>query len=163
MSLSHWLSRYYQRVPVLNLERISSSDLNELRPLYEDNLALNLSFLKTFSVQRACFAWRYMSAESLLGAVWFSAFDESADLVDIRVMVGARRQGFGRDMLEKALTLLYRRGITKVTLEVRASNVAAIALYHEFGFALIDQRRNYYSQNYLRPVEDALVMQLSLK
>ncbi|MBU3700605.1 MAG: ribosomal-protein-alanine N-acetyltransferase [Acidimicrobiia bacterium] len=43
-----------------------------------------------------------------------------------------------------------------VTLEVRASNGAALALYRRFGFAPAGVRKDYYS----RPVEDALVLWL---
>jgi len=43
-----------------------------------------------------------------------------------------------------------------VTLEVRASNDAALALYRRFGFAPAGVRKDYYS----RPVEDALVLWL---
>jgi ribosomal-protein-alanine N-acetyltransferase len=46
------------------------------------------------------------------------------------------------------------RGVRNVTLEVRASNDAAIALYRRFGFAPAGVRANYYAD----PVEDALVL-----
>lgn len=45
-------------------------------------------------------------------------------------------------------------GATGVTLEVRASNDAALALYRRFGFVPSGVRREYYSH----PVEDALVL-----
>jgi ribosomal-protein-alanine N-acetyltransferase len=45
-------------------------------------------------------------------------------------------------------------GLSGVTLEVRASNVAAQELYRRFGFAPGGIRRNYYAD--LR--EDALIM-----
>ena len=48
------------------------------------------------------------------------------------------------------------RGATGVTLEVRASNEAALALYRRFGFAPAGARRDYYSH----PTEDALVLWL---
>jgi ribosomal-protein-alanine N-acetyltransferase len=46
------------------------------------------------------------------------------------------------------------RGATAITLEVRAGNGAAQALYRRFGFAPAGIRRNYYSET----DEDALVM-----
>ena len=46
------------------------------------------------------------------------------------------------------------RGATGLTLEVRATNLAAQALYRKFGFAPVGVRKNYYAE----VGEDALVM-----
>jgi ribosomal-protein-alanine N-acetyltransferase len=46
------------------------------------------------------------------------------------------------------------RGATGLTLEVRASNTAAQAMYRRFGFAPVGVRKNYYAE----VGEDALVM-----
>ena len=46
------------------------------------------------------------------------------------------------------------RGATAITLEVRASNDAAKALYRRFGFAPAGVRKDYYRD----PTEDALVL-----
>jgi [ribosomal protein S18]-alanine N-acetyltransferase len=45
-------------------------------------------------------------------------------------------------------------GVRNLTLEVRASNSAAQALYRRFGFAPVGVRRNYYAET----GEDAIVM-----
>ena len=45
-------------------------------------------------------------------------------------------------------------GLAFVTLEVRPSNTAAIALYSAFGFESVGRRKNYYD----KPSEDALLM-----
>jgi ribosomal-protein-alanine N-acetyltransferase len=45
-----------------------------------------------------------------------------------------------------------------VYLEVRRSNVAAIAMYHRAGFAAVSVRKDYYRM----PAEDAVVMALAL-
>jgi len=46
------------------------------------------------------------------------------------------------------------RGSGSITLEVRASNKAALALYRRFGFAPSGVRKDYYKD----PTEDALVL-----
>jgi ribosomal-protein-alanine N-acetyltransferase len=53
-------------------------------------------------------------------------------------------------LVERALD----RGVAALTLEVRPSNTAAVALYQRFGFAPVGVRRNYYRETN----EDALVM-----
>lgn len=72
-----------------------------------------------------------------------------------RVAVGKayRRMGIGKSLLdefEKALP----PSADSISLEVRVSNVAAIALYEGFGFERAGIRRNMYSN----PREDAAVM-----
>jgi ribosomal-protein-alanine N-acetyltransferase len=47
-----------------------------------------------------------------------------------------------------------RHGVEALTLEVRPSNAAAVALYQRFGFAPVGVRKNYYRETN----EDALVM-----
>ena len=59
--------------------------------------------------------------------------------------------------MDEALVLLREaiaRGATAVTLEVRASNEAAQALYRRFGFLPVGTRKGYYRH----PDEDALVL-----
>ena len=45
-------------------------------------------------------------------------------------------------------------GATKATLEVRASNTAAFALYERLGFHVAATRPGYYT----KPEEDALIL-----
>ena len=67
-----------------------------------------------------------------------------------------RRYGIGSRLLYRLLGLARKKGIDRVTLEVRATNTRAISLYHKFGFKEVAIIHNYYgSEN-----EDALVMLL---
>ncbi len=52
-----------------------------------------------------------------------------------------RRRGIGRRLLEAALREAGRCGITRVQLEVFASNRAAISLYEAFGFECEGRKR----------------------
>lgn len=72
------------------------------------------------------------------------------------IAVDPERQG---DRIGTRLLLALMRGAIDhdtfaVTLEVRASNHAALALYRRFGFAPAGVRKDYYAQ----PTEDALVL-----
>jgi len=50
------------------------------------------------------------------------------------------------------------RGLCEISLEVRESNVAAIALYEKFGFRMMGKRPRFYTN----PTETAFVMLLAL-
>jgi [ribosomal protein S18]-alanine N-acetyltransferase len=65
-----------------------------------------------------------------------------------------RRQGIGRQLLVNIAELAAAIGARRMTLEVRASNEAAQALYGDFGFEVAGRRPRYYSDD----GEDALVM-----
>jgi ribosomal-protein-alanine N-acetyltransferase len=65
-----------------------------------------------------------------------------------------RRQGIGRQLLLNLVDLARTLGAARMTLEVRASNTAAQALYRTFGFEAVGRRRAYYTDD----GEDAIVM-----
>jgi len=67
-----------------------------------------------------------------------------------------RRQGIGETLIRSVLKEARDKGGERATLEVRASNIAAIRLYQKLGFNVTGIRRNYYDA----PKEDALVMWL---
>ncbi len=65
-----------------------------------------------------------------------------------------RRQGFASRMLREVCRDARESGATQATLEVRRSNIAALALYERLGFTCEGVRRDYYQS----PREDALVL-----
>ena len=71
---------------------------------------------------------------------------------NIAVLEKFRRKGIAKALLQKMLDEL--SSADSVTLEVRKSNAAAIALYESFGFERVGERRNFYE----KPTEDALLM-----
>lgn len=84
--------------------------------------------------------------------LWF-VIDE-AHLTSIAVREDDRGHGIGHRLLHASLVLALEREATLMTLEVRASNKAAQALYEKFGFRKVGVRRAYYSDNH----EDAYLM-----
>lgn len=71
---------------------------------------------------------------------------------NIAVLDAHRRKGIAKALLQQMLAELSQA--QSVTLEVRKSNSAAIALYESFGFERVGERRNFYE----KPTEDALLM-----
>ena len=93
-------------------------------------------------------------------AILMPAADE-AELLNIGVAAAQQRKGLGRAMLAKMLDAARVKQLRRVFLEVRPSNVAAIALYRSAGFSEIGARRDYYRN--AESCEDALVMACGLK
>lgn len=56
-----------------------------------------------------------------------------------------RRQGLGRSLLQHWLAWARQQGCEEGLLEVRESNLGAIALYQQLGFEQVGLRKNYYS------------------
>jgi ribosomal-protein-alanine N-acetyltransferase len=65
-----------------------------------------------------------------------------------------RRQGVGRRLMVRLLEVAVELGARRMTLEVRAGNLAAQGLYRGFGFEVAGRRPRYYTDD----GEDALVM-----
>jgi ribosomal-protein-alanine N-acetyltransferase len=87
---------------------------------------------------------------------WF-ILDE-VHLGNLAVHPRHRRQGVARALLRHLMERSRRRGSSFITLEVRAQNAAAIALYEEFGFRRVAVRKGYYAGR-----EDALIMERELE
>jgi len=73
---------------------------------------------------------------------------------NIAVRETFRRAGVATALLSRVLTEARAYRAVRAFLEVRASNLAAQALYERCGFCPVGRRRNYYSN----PQEDALIM-----
>lgn len=65
-----------------------------------------------------------------------------------------KRKGYAKAMLTEILSVAKKNGIETVSLEVRESNKAAIALYEALGFRKVGKRKNLYE----KPTEDGYVM-----
>ena len=90
-----------------------------------------------------------------VGSLWLGV--EEAHITSLAVAGEARRRGHGRRLATALVALAASLGAGAVTLEVRASNEAARALYGGCGFEEVGERRRYYPDG-----EDAVIMTLAL-
>jgi ribosomal-protein-alanine N-acetyltransferase len=81
-----------------------------------------------------------------------------ADLANLAVAPAARGNGVGRRLLDGVVATARSSGVEYMYLEVRQSNVRAIALYESVGFRPFSVRRKYYRE----PIEDAHVLRLAV-
>ena len=79
---------------------------------------------------------------------------DEGHITNVAVHPDFRRKGIGEALVSVLLEHTSGNGIQSHTLEVRASNEAAIALYSKYGFQPGGLRKNYYEDN----GEDAVIM-----
>lgn len=75
-------------------------------------------------------------------------------IANVAVSKNCRRSGIGQALVEKAILEAKENNCSFISLEVRKSNSAAIALYEKNGFSTVGERKNFYSD----PTENALIM-----
>lgn len=92
-------------------------------------------------------------------AVLMPVLDE-AELLNIGVAHNQQRKGLGQAMLQSQMHWARAHKMQRVFLEVRVSNLPAIALYKKMGYSEIGKRRGYYQHAHGR--EDALLMACEL-
>ncbi len=124
------------------------------RPSYEQILLP----APAFGVARCAFV--ALSDSNLAGfaVVSWLTQETAAEVEGLVVDEKYRRQGIGSALIGACIAWAVNAGASSIRLEVRASNVAALALYHRSGFSAVGHRRAYYSA----PVEDAVLLQAPL-
>ena len=92
----------------------------------------------------------------VVGYVGSQTVLQEADMMNIAVADSHRRRGIAKMLVEE---LIRQLDAYQLTLEVRASNAPAIALYEKMGFGQVGLRKNYYR----KPKEDALILRKEWK
>ena len=95
-----------------------------------------------------------VEGEQVLGYVGSQSVLDEADMMNLAVEEAARRQGIAGALVRELICRLKEKGIRCLTLEVRASNEPAKALYASLGYVQVGRRPNYY----FKPREDALIL-----
>ncbi len=80
--------------------------------------------------------------------------DREGYLLSIAIPPQKRNQGFATLLLKFLQSKCREKGLTKMTLEVRANNVKAIRMYKKLGFVKVRKKHDFYGDGV-----DALVME----
>jgi ribosomal-protein-alanine acetyltransferase len=91
----------------------------------------------------------------LLGFLIGRQAGDEAEILNLAVETKSRRRGEGGALLKAAVQEFRARGVSRVFLEVRESNEAAVAFYGKHGFSKLGRREGYYRE----PEDAALVME----
>lgn len=127
---------------VAELEKICFSD-----PWSENSVASEL--------KNSLSLWLVAEEEGrVAGYIGSQTVCNETDMMNVAVHPGFRRRGIGEALVNALVEDLKAMESHCLTLEVRASNAPAIALYEKLGFSEIGRRKNYYRN----PREDALIL-----
>ena len=79
------------------------------------------------------------------GFLTYSVNGDTADLQDIFVVPEKRRRKTGASLLDAFVSAAREKGLKKLFLEVRESNMPAVNLYKAAGFGFLSVRKKYYA------------------
>ncbi|WP_105213230.1 ribosomal protein S18-alanine N-acetyltransferase [Pseudoalteromonas sp. T1lg22] len=143
--------------------------MHSLAPLGEQHLADMMVIERAChshpwseTLMRSCMSGRYFCTglfidNTLLGFYVAEQAGPDITLVDICVAPSQQGQGLGKVLMQSLIKDSNARNAELLFLEVRESNVAAIALYEGCGFIANGVRKKYYPDG-----EDATLMMCEL-
>jgi ribosomal-protein-alanine N-acetyltransferase len=105
-------------------------------------------------------SWVLMLNDQIIGYSLMMLVLDEAHLLNLSVAKPYQKQGLGRTLLEHMVSIARKNQMANMFLEVRPSNISAIALYENMGFNEMAVRRGYYPAANGR--EDAVLMGLAL-
>lgn len=132
--------------PILEIEKKSFRN-PFTRNLFEMEFRLEIAHLQVARL-----------AGEVVGYIDFWHLTDEIHLINIAVHPDVRRQGVATALLNFMIGYADQHQVRQITLDVRVSNEAAIALYRRYRFETLSVRKRYYQDN----DEDALVMALRL-
>ncbi|WP_415895186.1 ribosomal protein S18-alanine N-acetyltransferase [Neptuniibacter sp. PT34_22] len=117
-------------------------------------------YLKQIESERSTALGLY--SPDLIGYVMFSQVLDEAELLQIAVDPIHQGCGCAQQLIALGTQQLHEAGVNRVMLEVRESNLAAIALYEKSGFVTEGLRKHYYPPVHGDQRENAVLMGLMI-
>ena len=94
----------------------------------------------------------------IIGYGGFWKIIDEGHFMNLAITPSYRKRGLGKKLIEAMLNYARTLEIVSATLEVRETNESALGAYKTIGFQIEGKRPSYYTN----PVEDAMIMWLSL-
>jgi ribosomal-protein-alanine N-acetyltransferase len=109
--------------------------------------------------QRNCIGMVAEHEEQIVGFMIYELNRNLLHVLNFAVRADFRRRGLGCQMLDKLISKLSQQRRTRITLEVRESNLAAQLFFRRAGFKAVSVLRDYYEDT----TESAFVMNYALE
>ena len=142
----------------VELRRLEMRDLNAIerieRASYPTPWSRSMFASELAKPSSICLGAFDLETLELVGYLVISRYVDAWHVMNVAVASAHRRHGIATTMMERLFEVTAGRGRRGYTLEVRVSNVGAVALYERLGFKPRGVRRGYYTDNR----EDALIM-----
>ncbi len=139
----------------LHIRRLTFADLQQIiaieRRAFPTPWSLAMFVLELSKSTGWCLA--ALRGDLMLGYIVCSRYDTVWHIMNVAVDPIYRRRGVATALLTDLIARIDDVH-ARYTLEVRESNVGAIALYERYGFRAAGRRRRYYQDN----GEDAVIM-----
>lgn len=146
---------------MIRIREMQIDDLEQVMPMEEANFTApwTANGFFTFLIREDA---RFLVAEEagrIVGYCGVILTSPESDITNVCVAEDFRRKGIAEKLIQKLKSDLLRLGIQIIHLEVRKSNLPAIALYEKLEFFKDGLRPQYYQS----PTEDAVLMSCRLK
>ncbi len=136
----------FEEITEKDIQLILSSKLHGFDDCWTEKMLLDAFKNSAFSGIKA------MEGERCLGYVTYTLSFDTADIEAVFTFPQFRRKGVAKGLLNALVVHVTAKGVKKIFLEVRKSNVSAISFYEKSGFNIINERKKYYSDG-----ENALI------
>lgn len=137
-------------------DQTSLKQAYQLRPMQMDDLDTVMAIEPTIyshpwtrgnfsdSLNSGYSAWVLELNQKMIGYALLMMVLDEAHLLNLSITKDQQKKGLGRYLLEHMLQIAKNHNAANIFLEVRPSNISAIALYENMGFCEMAVRRGYY-------------------
>ncbi len=141
----------------MNIREMTWDDLDQVMVIERENFSVpwtEMGFFTYLMREDALFLVAEDEEENIQGYCGVIIAIDEGDITNVSVKKELQGQGIGKALVEELITRTVLRGVRTLFLEVRKSNISALALYEKMGFEHMGVRKNYYTD----PVEDGITM-----
>lgn len=142
----------------VNIEKMSEKHIDGVMNVEVNSFSIpwsRQSFCDELENKLAVYFVAVDSTGNVAGYIGLWSVAGEGDITNIAVLPGFRKSGIGSKLLKKAISYCLENNLSRLTLEVRTTNIPAQNLYSKFGFSAIGIRKNYYADTH----EDAVIME----
>lgn len=141
---------------MIEIRQMQLDDLEQVMEIENENFSVPWTETGFFSflIREDTLFLVAQEGEEILGYCGVVMVQDEGDITNVAVKKNRQNQGVGKKLMEELVKYTEQEGVTRLFLEVRASNEPAIHLYQNMGFVQTGIRKNYYEE----PREDGIMM-----